>query len=46
MKVWLSDHGPGPVTLRADKITLVTQWHDRREIMFDRILDVPLGGTA
>ncbi|WP_079172283.1 hypothetical protein [Streptomyces misionensis] len=43
MKVWLSDNGPGPVTLRVDKISLVAQWHNRREIMFDRILDVPLG---
>ncbi|EST27416.1 2'-5' RNA ligase family protein [Streptomyces roseochromogenus] len=45
MKVWLSDHGPRPVTMRVEQISLVSQWHDRREIMFERILDVPLGGS-
>ncbi|MDO0936554.1 hypothetical protein QQY66_34405 [Streptomyces sp. DG2A-72] len=44
LKVWLSDHGRDPVTMRVDTISLVAQWHDRREIIFDRILDVPLYG--
>ncbi|MFI2204700.1 hypothetical protein ACH47Z_28710 [Streptomyces sp. NPDC020192] len=44
MKVWLSDHAVDPVPMPVDKISLVAQWHNRREIVFDRILDVPLGG--
>jgi 2'-5' RNA ligase len=45
LKMWLSDHGPEPVTLRAEKLSLVAQWHDGRHITWDHIADVPLGGT-
>ncbi|MYV98370.1 hypothetical protein GT354_08775 [Streptomyces sp. SID3343] len=45
MKVWLSDHGrPGPVTLRAEKLSLVSQWHDGRTITWTYLADVPLKG--
>ncbi|WP_048581545.1 2'-5' RNA ligase family protein [Streptomyces viridochromogenes] len=44
LKVWLSDNGPGPVTVPVSKISLVAQWHDHREIVWDHILDVPLLG--
>lgn len=44
LKVWLSDHGPGPLTVPVGKISLVSQWHNRREIVWDHILDVPLLG--
>ncbi|WKK27843.1 2'-5' RNA ligase family protein (plasmid) [Streptomyces olivoreticuli] len=44
MKVWLSDHGPDhPVTLRVKKISLVSQWHDRRHIRWEHLEDIPLG---
>ncbi|MFB7630434.1 2'-5' RNA ligase family protein [Streptomyces sp. NPDC056149] len=46
MKVWLSDHGPDVLTIKVDKISLVAQRHDRREITWDHILDVPLGGSS
>ncbi|MGD3109490.1 2'-5' RNA ligase family protein [Streptomyces sp. YGL11-2] len=46
MKVWLSDNGPGPVTIKVGKISLVAQRHDRREITWDHILDIPLGVTS
>ncbi|MGY4969560.1 2'-5' RNA ligase family protein [Streptomyces nigrescens] len=46
MKVWLSDNGPGPVTIPVDKISLVVQRHDRHEIVWDHILDVPLGWSS
>lgn len=46
MNVWLSDHGRDEVTLRADRLVLVAQWHDRRRIVWDTIAQVPLGGTT
>lgn len=44
MKVWLSDHGQGEVTLRAQRLVFVAQWHDRRRILWDTLADLPLGG--
>lgn len=44
MKIWLSDHGHGEVTLRATQLSLVSQWHDRRRIMWDHLNDIPFGG--
>ncbi|WP_414167194.1 2'-5' RNA ligase family protein [Streptoverticillium reticulum] len=43
MKIWLSDHGPEAVTLRADRLSLVSQWHDGARIVWDHIEDIPLG---
>lgn len=45
MKIWLSDNGPGPVTLRLEKLSLVAQWHDHRTITWEHIADVPLAGA-
>ncbi|WP_382033480.1 2'-5' RNA ligase family protein [Streptomyces aurantiacus] len=42
MKVLLSDHPGEPVTLRAQKLSLVAQWHDRRHITWEHLADVPL----
>ncbi|MFJ1751200.1 2'-5' RNA ligase family protein [Streptomyces sp. NPDC088116] len=46
MKIWLSDHGPGLVTLPVTALSLVSQWHDGRRIMWDHITDVPLGVSS
>ncbi|MFI5987651.1 2'-5' RNA ligase family protein [Streptomyces sp. NPDC051555] len=46
MKVWLSDHGPGPVTLRAEKAVLVSERHDGARITWTHIAEVPLGAAA
>lgn len=45
LKVLLSDLPGEPVTLPVTTLTLVAEWHDRREIMWDVIAEVPLGGT-
>ncbi|MFI0912483.1 hypothetical protein [Streptomyces abikoensis] len=45
MKVWLSDHGVESVTLRAERLVLVSQWHDGRHITWIEIADVRLGGS-
>ncbi|WP_329169394.1 2'-5' RNA ligase family protein (plasmid) [Streptomyces sp. NBC_01267] len=44
MKVLMSDHPGEPVTLRADKLSLVAQAHDRQFITWEHIVDVPLLG--
>lgn len=43
MKVLMSDHPGEPVVLRAERISLVAQVHDRRHITWEHIADVPLG---
>ena len=46
MKIWLSDHGPRePVTFRAEKLSLVSQWHDHATITWEHLTDVPLGAS-
>lgn len=45
LKVLLSDLPGEPVTVPVDTLTLVAEWHDRREIMWDVLAEVPLGGT-
>ncbi|MFE7614363.1 2'-5' RNA ligase family protein [Streptomyces sp. NPDC057496] len=44
LKVVLSDLPGGPVTVPVAALTLVAEWHDRREIMWDVLAEVPLGG--
>jgi hypothetical protein len=44
MKVWLSDHDIPPVTFRVDKLSLVAQSRNGREITWRHILDVPVLG--
>jgi hypothetical protein len=44
LKVVLSDLPGEPVTLPVTTLTLVAEWHDRREIRWDVIAEVPLGG--
>ncbi|QOV40934.1 hypothetical protein IM697_22705 [Streptomyces ferrugineus] len=46
MKVWLSDHPGQPVTLRAERLHLVAQQHDRLHITWEPIAEVALGGMA
>ncbi|WP_331718824.1 2'-5' RNA ligase family protein (plasmid) [Streptomyces sp. NBC_00161] len=46
MKVWLSDHGPGPVTLRAEKAVLVSERHDGARITWTHLAEVPLGAAS
>ncbi|MFJ2202400.1 2'-5' RNA ligase family protein [Streptomyces violaceusniger] len=45
LKVLLSDLPGGPVTVPVTALTLVAQWHDRREIRWDVLAEVPLGGA-
>ncbi|MFE7573099.1 hypothetical protein ACFU76_40290 [Streptomyces sp. NPDC057539] len=44
MKILLSDHPGEPVVLRAERLALVAQSHDRQFITWKHITDVPLGG--
>ncbi|GAA3163753.1 2'-5' RNA ligase family protein [Streptomyces ramulosus] len=44
LKVLLSDLPGDPVTVPVATLTLVAEWHDRREIRWDRLAEVPLGG--
>lgn len=46
LKVWLSDHGRGEVTLRADRLAVVAQYHTRREILWTVLEEIPLGDTG
>ncbi|MBO2461517.1 2'-5' RNA ligase family protein [Actinomadura violacea] len=46
LKAWLSDHGRGEVTLRADRLVYVGQYHDRREIRWSVLAEIPLGHTG
>ncbi|MFC6136499.1 MULTISPECIES: 2'-5' RNA ligase family protein [Streptomyces] len=46
MKVLLSDHPGGPVTLPVDRISLVAQRHDARFITWTHIADVRLGTAS
>ncbi|MFH9426287.1 2'-5' RNA ligase family protein [Streptomyces sp. NPDC017529] len=45
MKSLLSDHPGEPVVLRAEKISLVAQSHDRRHITWQHIADASLDGV-
>lgn len=42
LKVALSDLPGGPVTLPVTTLSLVAEWHDRREIRWDVLAEVPL----
>ncbi|WP_280667101.1 MULTISPECIES: 2'-5' RNA ligase family protein [unclassified Kitasatospora] len=45
LKVVLSDIEGGPVVLRAEKLSLVSQWHNGENLIcWEHLLDVPLGG--
>ncbi|MEU4506789.1 hypothetical protein [Streptomyces sp. NPDC024089] len=44
LKVTLSDLPGGPVTVPVTALTLVAEWHDRREITWDVLAEVRLGG--
>lgn len=44
LKVLLSDLPGEPVTVPVTTLTLVAEWHDRREIRWDVLAEVPLGG--
>ncbi|MFD7016642.1 2'-5' RNA ligase family protein [Streptomyces sp. NPDC059928] len=44
LKVLLSDVPDGEVTVPVTTLTLVAEWHDRREIMWDVLAEVPLAG--
>ncbi|MEU5053561.1 2'-5' RNA ligase family protein [Streptomyces sp. NPDC021096] len=46
LKAALSDHRGEPVTLRADRLSLVAQRHDRRHITWTPIAEVPLQAPA
>ncbi|EYT77949.1 hypothetical protein CF54_40075 [Streptomyces sp. Tu 6176] len=46
LKVLLSDLPGGPVTVPVTTLTLVAEWHDRSEIMWDVLAEVPLGDSA
>lgn len=46
LKVTLSDLPGDPVTVPVTTLTLVAEWHDRREITWDVLAEVPLGGRA
>ncbi len=43
LKVLLSDLPGSPVTVPVTALTLVAEWHDRREIVWDVLAEVPLG---
>lgn len=43
LKVLLSDLPGKPVTVPVTALTLVAEWHDRREIVWDVLTEVPLG---
>ncbi|MFB8413617.1 2'-5' RNA ligase family protein [Streptomyces albidoflavus] len=45
LKVVLSDLPGDPVVLPVTTLTLVAEWHDRREIRWDVLAEVPLGGS-
>ncbi|MFE0055392.1 2'-5' RNA ligase family protein [Streptomyces sp. NPDC059003] len=45
LKVLLSDVPGGEVTVPVTTLTLVAEWHDRREIMWEVLAEVPLGGS-
>ncbi|MGW3954041.1 2'-5' RNA ligase family protein [Streptomyces sp. NPDC004752] len=44
LKVLLSDLEGGPVTVPVSVLSLVAEWHDRQEIRWDVLAEVPLGG--
>ncbi|MEV7683199.1 2'-5' RNA ligase family protein [Streptomyces sp. NPDC088341] len=44
LKVLLSDLPGGPVRVPVTALTLVAEWHDRREIVWDVLAEVPLAG--
>lgn len=46
LKVLLSDLPGEPVTMPVTTLTLVAEWHDRREIRWDVLAEAPLGGRA
>lgn len=46
LKVWLSDHGRGEVTLRAERLVYVAQSHDRHRITWEVLEEIPLGHEA
>ncbi|WP_331725484.1 hypothetical protein OG596_38090 (plasmid) [Streptomyces sp. NBC_01102] len=45
LKVVLSDLPGEPVTLPVATLSLVAEWHDRREIKWDVLAEVSLGGS-
>ncbi|MFE6496284.1 hypothetical protein [Streptomyces sp. NPDC057748] len=46
LKVTLSELPGDPVTVPVTTLTLVAEWHDRREITWDVLAEVPLGGRG
>jgi hypothetical protein len=46
LKRVLSDLPGEPVTLRADRLCLVSQVHDRRHITWTHLATIPLGAEA
>lgn len=46
LKVLLSDLPGGLVTVPVDMLTLVAEWHDRREIRWEVLAEVPLLGDV
>ncbi|MDH6138493.1 2'-5' RNA ligase [Kitasatospora sp. GP30] len=46
LKAWLSDHGAEPVTFTAERIAVVAQSHDEREITWRPLAEVKLGTAA
>jgi hypothetical protein len=45
LEIMFADLPGEPVTLPVTTLSLVAEWHDRREIMWDVLAEVPLGGT-
>ncbi|ONK09247.1 2'-5' RNA ligase family protein [Streptomyces sp. MP131-18] len=46
LKMLLSDLPGEPVTVQVTTLSLVAEWHDRREIRWDVLAEVPLGGRG
>lgn len=46
LKQQLSDIDGDEVTLTFDTLTLVSQWHDGRQIVWEHLADVPLGSAG
>ncbi|MBF9071839.1 2'-5' RNA ligase family protein [Streptacidiphilus fuscans] len=43
LKIWLSDHVADPMTVRADALQLVAQWHDGAYIRWEQLRVIPIG---
>jgi 2'-5' RNA ligase len=46
IEAWPSDHRADPVTFTIDRVTVVAQSHDGREITWRPLAEVPLGTDA